>query len=58
MSKLPFYYYANLKTIFPQLNSVAEFISSADYLGKVRLQVSGLPEQVIALSPAEKLAAL
>jgi type III restriction enzyme len=55
MSKLPFYYYSNLKTIFPQLNSVSEFISSADYLGLIRLKVTGLPNQLTSLTPEEKI---
>ena len=49
--------FSNLKRIFPNLNSVAEFISSDHYLGKIKLNVSGLPEQITHLTPQEKLEA-
>ena len=57
INKLEFYRFSNLKRIFPNLNSIAEFISSDQYLGKIKLDVTGLPEQIINLSPQEKLEA-
>lgn len=57
MTKLPFYQFSNLKTIWPYLHSVSEFITSPDYLGSIKLKVSGLVEQINDLSPGQKLEA-
>lgn len=57
MNKLEFYQFSNLKKLLPNLKSVSEFITSNDYLGKIKLEVSGLPEQINNLSPKEKLEA-
>jgi type III restriction enzyme len=57
MSKLPFYQFSNLKNIWPELHSVSEFIASPEYLGEIRLKVSGFPEQINDLSPKQKLEA-
>jgi type III restriction enzyme len=55
INKLEFYQFSNLKKILPNLNSVSEFITSNDYLGKIKLDVAGLPEQIENLSSREKL---
>lgn len=55
LNKLEFYQFSNLKIILPNLNSISEFIKSNDYLGKIKLDVAGLPEQINNLSPQEKL---
>jgi len=55
INKLEFYQFSNLKRILPNLNSVSEFITSNDYLGKIKLDVAGLPEQIENLSSKEKL---
>ncbi len=55
INKLEFYQFSNLKRILPNLNSVSEFITSNDYLGKIKLDVSGLPEQIKNLTSKEKL---
>ena len=57
INKLEFYQFSNLKSLLPNLNSITEFITSEDYLGKVKLDVSGLPEQISNLTPKEKLEA-
>ena len=57
INKLEFYQFSILKKLLPNLNSISEFISSEDYLGKIKLDVSGLPEQIANLSPKEKLEA-
>lgn len=57
LNKLEFYQFSNLLKILPNLSSITEFISSQDYLGKIKLDVSGLPEQIESLSPKEKLLA-
>lgn len=55
IQRLNFYEFDNLKRYLPQLRSVNEFISSERYLGKIKLEVSGLPEQIENLTPDEKL---
>jgi type III restriction enzyme len=57
MNKLPFYQFSNLKTLWPDIHSVSGFIASPEYLGGVKLKISGLPEQVNNLSPMQKLEA-
>lgn len=53
--RLDFYEFDNLKWHLPQLRSMTEFITSERYLGKIKLEVSGLPEQIEKLTPDEKL---
>lgn len=53
--RLDFYEFDNLKRHLPQLRSMTEFITSEHYLGKIKLEVSGLPEQIENLTPDEKL---
>lgn len=53
-----FYHFSNLKKHFPHLTSVAEFISSTDYLGNVKLEVELSAAQVSNLSPEQKLEAV
>lgn len=55
INKLEFYQFSNLKKYLPNLKSISEFITSDNYLGKIKLEVSGLPEQIVNLSPIEKL---
>lgn len=55
IQRLEFYEFANLRRHLPKLKSIDEFIASDRYLGKIRLEVSGRPEQVENLSPDEKL---
>ncbi len=55
MQRLDFYEFINLKWYLPNLLSVNEFITSDRYLGKIRLEVSGLPEQIGNLTPDQKL---
>ncbi len=57
INKLDFYQFSNLKKFFPNLNSISEFINSENYLGKIKLDISGLPEQVNNLTAKEKLEA-
>lgn len=53
--RLDFFEFDNLKRHLPNLKSVREFITSEQYLGKIKLEVSGLPEQLEKLTPDEKL---
>jgi len=55
INNLEFYQFSNLKRLLPNLNSISEFITSPDYLGKVKLDVSGLLDQIHNLTPKEKL---
>jgi type III restriction enzyme len=57
INRLAFYQFSNLKRVLPDLQSISEFITSDAYLGKVKLDVSGSPEQLNNLSPREKLEA-
>jgi len=55
INKLEFYQFNNLRKHLPNLNSISEFITSKDYLGKVKVEVEGTAEQVANLTPNEKL---
>lgn len=55
LNKLEFYQFSNLKKLLPNLASISEFITSDNYLGKIKLDIAGLPEQISSLSPKEKL---
>ncbi|MCA8354184.1 DEAD/DEAH box helicase family protein [Burkholderia cepacia] len=55
--RIEFYEFASLKKYLPKLKSVDEFITSERYLGKLKIEVSGLPEQIKELTQDEKLEA-
>lgn len=55
LNKLDFYRFDNLKSQLPNLSSISEFIESDSYLGKVRVEVSGLSDQVDSLSVQDQL---
>lgn len=55
LNRLEFYKFNNLKSLLPNLNSISEFITSDDYLKKVRVEVEGLKEQVENLTQQDKL---
>lgn len=58
LQRIEFYEFSSLKKYLPNLKSVTEFITSDSYLGKIKIEVTGLPEQVANLSPDEKLDAV
>lgn len=58
LQRIEFYEFASLKKYLPNLKSVTEFITSDNYLGRIKIEVTGLPEQVSNLSPDEKLDAV
>lgn len=58
LQRIEFYEFSSLKKYLPNLKSVTEFITSDSYLGKIKIEVTGLPEQVVNLSPDEKLDAV
>jgi type III restriction enzyme len=55
LNKLDFYQFANLRTYLPNLTSISEFMNSEAYLGKVKVEVSGLADQIESLSVKDKL---
>lgn len=57
INMLDFYKFSNLRVHLPNLKSISEFMTSENYLGKVKLDISGLPEQIKNLTPREKLEA-
>ncbi|MDR6941385.1 DEAD/DEAH box helicase family protein [Mucilaginibacter pocheonensis] len=57
ISKLEFYEFNHLQTLLPNLSSITEFIHSEAYLGNIKIEVSGLPEQLEHLSQQAKLEA-
>jgi type III restriction enzyme len=56
--KFEFYSFSNLKTYFPNLESLDKFIADKNYLGSVKMSISGLVSQLDNLSPDEVLDAL
>ncbi|MCK5320740.1 restriction endonuclease subunit R, partial [Candidatus Parcubacteria bacterium] len=46
LDKIPFYNFKNLKTFFPKIKSINDFISSSDYLGEINLEIETDKEKV------------
>ena len=55
INKLEFYQFNNLKSFLPNLESMSEFITSKDYLGKIKVEVEGKASQIENLTPQQKL---
>lgn len=55
MQRLDFYEFDNLKKHLPNLKSAHEFITSGKYIGDIKVEISGLPEQVENPSPEDRL---
>jgi len=57
IDRIPFYQFNNLKTnYYPNLNSISEFISSSNYLGKIKnILIEGTREQLNNISQETKL---
>lgn len=55
IQRLPFFEFSNLKKLLPNLNSINEFITSQNYLGKVKVEVKGIKEQINNLTYEDKL---
>ena len=56
LNKIKFYNFANLKTYFPKLSGIDEFIASKDYLAEIKIDVSGTDNQIKNPTPDERLA--
>ena len=54
MARLEFYQFNNLKSFLPNVSSVHEFITSDNYLGKIKLEIEGTEEKLNSLLPEEK----
>jgi type III restriction enzyme len=54
LDKIDFYKFSNLKTYFPLLNSIDEFITSDDYLGQADIEIYGPKERLDHLDNHEK----
>ncbi len=55
LSRLEFYQFNNIKSYLPNVNSITEFITSNNYLGKITLEVEGKKDKIDSLSPDDKL---
>jgi len=55
INRLPDFTFRSLSEVYPNLNSIAEFIESEDYLAKIRVNVIGRKEVIKNLSQREKL---
>ena len=55
LARLKFYQFDNLKTCFPHLGSISHFITSEDYLGQIKVDVTGVPAQLASLSGQDRL---
>ncbi|CAI2173576.1 11133_t:CDS:1 [Funneliformis geosporum] len=57
--KLDFYFFSNLQKYFPNLEKLDEFILKNEYLGEIKINVSGLaPQLENSLSPEHELEAV
>lgn len=55
MQRNSFYLFNNLKKFFPNVSSVSEFIESDNYLGSIRVDITGPVDKLEALTADEKL---
>lgn len=55
IQRLEFYEFSNLVLYLPNLESIQELITSEKYLGKVKVEITGLADQIVNLSADEKL---
>jgi len=56
IDKLDFYWFDNLQSFFPNLDSISEFITSKKYLGKIKnIIIEGTKQQLDNLSSVQKL---
>ncbi len=55
ISKIPFYYFSNIRRYFPSIKSMNEFINNKKYLGGVEVTVTGIEKDVNSLTSEDKL---
>lgn len=49
--KFDFYAFSNLKKYFPNLDKLDDFVEKDEYLGGIKITVSGLESQLVELNP-------
>lgn len=57
LQRLNHYEFDKLKRAFPNLGSLTEFMTSNDYLGAIKLEISGPANQIDSLTPQQRLVA-
>jgi type III restriction enzyme len=55
INSMDFYSFNNLSYYFPNVQSKHEFITSPSYLGKIKIEVSGLEDDIHSLSSNQRL---
>lgn len=55
LQQVAFYEFDNLRRYLPKLTSIKEFIESKRYLGKLKLEVTGLPEHLENLTKDDQV---
>ncbi len=55
LARLNFYRFDNLKTYFPHLSSITDFLTSQHYLAQIEVDVTGTPAQLASLSTQARL---
>jgi type III restriction enzyme len=55
IQRLPFFQFSNLKIFLPNLISINDFITSENYLGRVKVEVKGTKERIENLTQDDKL---
>lgn len=57
LHRLKFFEFANLKRLFPTLETLDQFATHDKYLGSIKVEIDGLPNQHVSLSAEHKLQA-
>jgi type III restriction enzyme len=55
MDSIPFYHFDKLRKYFPSIKSIDDFISKPNYLGEIKVSVSGLAKDIKEITPQNKL---
>lgn len=55
IAKVPFFMFDRLSRFFPSLKSINDFVENENYLGKIKIEVSGLRKDIKDLTPSIKL---
>lgn len=58
LSKNPFYHFDNLQSYFPNINSISNFIKSADYLNGLEITLTGSEKRFSELTNSDYLSAI
>ena len=55
LNKIPFYHFSNIRTFFPSVKSMNDFITDEKYFGGIVVEVTGLQKDTNNLSASQKL---